>query len=81
MTDRGTITFAAEDGTEFSLPVNDDGTCGPLPRAGVMKRWNQPALPVGHMHIKFRDSYSAQTFATALSALGFSVSSFRSCAP
>lgn len=72
---RGIIVFAADDGSEFSLPVNEDGTCGPMPRAGVAIRWEPPPM-VGH--IKLKDAQSAETFGEFLKTLACEVTTLRS---
>lgn len=75
---RGSIVFAADDGSEFSLPVNEDGSCGPMPRAGVPRRWEPPILPPLVKHIQMRDAQSAANLAEILQELGCDVTTHRS---
>lgn len=44
MTTSGSIVFRADDGSEFEMPVNQDGTCGPLPVPAVIVRYVPPPV-------------------------------------
>jgi len=74
MSERGEIVFLDSNGLEFSLPVNEDGSCGPLPRTGVALRWEPPTIKAGS--VRFRDAQSAAVFADALHSMGYAVVTF-----